>query len=90
VDARLARGGIEAKEGPTQNVDLWRRLLRLASRFDLSYEYVPGHHRDPMIRAYDGWPRGVPAPNLRLSGGAKERRPARYQCDRRFRLRRPG
>ena len=45
--------GWRRKKGRLQNADLRRKLHRLASRFDLSYEYVPGHRRDPRIEMCD-------------------------------------
>jgi len=40
-------------EGTLQNVDLWRKLHGLASRFDMSYECVPGRSGDPRIEMCD-------------------------------------
>ena len=41
------RRGWKRKGGPIENLDLWRRLDRMAAKHEIAWEWVKGHAGDP-------------------------------------------
>ncbi|MBN1441146.1 MAG: ribonuclease HI [Planctomycetes bacterium] len=69
VEAWKARGWKTASRKPVLNQDLWQRLLELAGRHEVEWEWVPGHAGHPYNERCDALANRALDEFLRKRGG---------------------